>query len=411
MKILVTGAKGFVGRNLVENLKNIRDGKNRTRPALQIEEIYEYDIDSTKEQLDDYCTKADFVFNLAGVNRPKDPEEFRKGNFGFASILLEALKRHGNKCPVMLSSSLQATLAGRFGTSEYGLSKRDGEELFFAYEAETGARVYVYRFPNLAGKWVRPNYNSAVGTFCNNIANDLPITVSDPSVELELLFIDDLIEEMYNALEGHPLRCEYPKTGDVIDGIQYDGLTPRWCEDGRYCGAAITHKVTLGRIVELLRVFHDQPNTLIMPAIPPTSFEYKLYSMYLSYLPKEKVAFDLKMNCDNRGSFTELLKTVDHGQFSVNISKPGITKGQHWHNTKWEFFIVVAGHGLIQERKIGTNEVLEFEVSGEHIQAVHMLPGYTHNIINLSETENLVTVMWANEMFDPDHPDTFFEIV
>jgi len=411
MKIFVTGAKGFVGRNLVENLKNIRDGKNRTRPALQIEEIYEYDIDSTPEQLDDYCAKADFVFNLAGVNRPKDPEEFRKGNFGFASILLDALKRHGNKCPVMLSSSLQATLAGRFGTSEYGLSKRDGEELFFAYEAETGAKVYVYRFPNLAGKWVRPNYNSAVGTFCNNIAHDLPITVNDPSVELELLFIDDLIEEMYNALEGHPLRCEYPKTGDVIDGIQYDGLTPRWCDDGRYCGAAITHKATLGRIVELLHVFHDQPNTLIMPSIPPTSFEYKLYSMYLSYLPKEKVAFDLKMNCDNRGSFTELLKTVDHGQFSVNISKPGITKGQHWHNTKWEFFIVVAGHGLIQERKIGTNEVLEFEVSGEHIQAVHMLPGYTHNIINLSETENLVTVMWANEMFDPDHPDTFFEIV
>ena len=411
MNILVTGAAGFVGKNLVENLKTLQDGRNKTRPKLKIDKIYEYDKSNTLEELDLFCRDCDFVFNLAGVNRPKDPAEFKAGNFGFASTLLNTLKKHGNKCPVMLSSSLQATLAGRFGTSEYGLSKRDGENLFFDYARETGADVYVYRFPNLVGKWVLPNYNSAVGTFCNNIANDLPITVNDPSVELELLFIDDLIDEMYNVMEGHPLRCEYPKAGEVIDGVEYDGLTPRWCDNGRYCGAAVTHKATLGRIVELLHVFHDQPQSLMMPSIPPASFEYKLYSMYLSYLPKEKVAFDLKMNCDDRGSFTELLKTADHGQFSVNISKPGITKGQHWHNTKWEFFIVVAGHGLIQERKIGTDEVLEFEVSGDHIQAVHMLPGYTHNIINLSETENLVTVMWANEVFDPSRPDTFFEKV
>ncbi len=409
MKILVTGAKGFVGRNLVENLKCIRDGKNRTRPSLHIDTIYEYDLNNTLEELDTYCSVCDFVFNLAGVNRPKDPKEFKEGNFGFASTLLDTLKKHNNNCPVMLSSSLQATLAGRFGTSEYGLSKRDGEELFFRYAQETGTTVYVYRFPNLVGKWVRPNYNSAVGTFCNNIANDLPITVNDPSVELEMLFVEDLIEEMYDAMEGHPHRAEYPKAGEVVDGIPYDGLTPRPCEDGRYCYAPITHKATLGRIVELLHTFHDQPQTLVMPAIPDGSFEKKLYSMYLSYLPKDKVAFDLKMNCDARGSFTELLKTTDHGQFSVNISKPGITKGQHWHNSKWEFFIVVAGHGLIQERKIGTDEVIEFEVSGDRIQAVHMLPGYTHNIINLSDTENLVTVMWANEIFDPQHPDTFFE--
>jgi len=411
MNILVTGAAGFVGRNLVENLKCIRDGKNHTRPQLSVEEIYEYDLGNTPEELDRFCSHCDFVFNLAGVNRPKDPREFAEGNFGFASTLLDTLKKHDNKCPVMLSSSLQATLAGRFGASEYGLSKRDGEELFFRYAQETGATVYVYRFPNLVGKWVRPNYNSAVGTFCNNIANDLPITVNDPSVELEMLFIDDLIEEMYDAMEGHPHRAEYPKTGETMDGFTYDGLTPRPCENGRYCYAPVTHKATLGRIVELLYTFHDQPQTLLMPAIPDGSFEKKLYSMYLSYLPREKIAFGLKMNCDARGSFTELLKTADHGQFSVNISKPGVTKGQHWHNSKWEFFIVVAGHGLIQERKIGTDEVLEFEVSGDHIQAVHMLPGYTHNIINLSETENLVTVMWANEIFDPTHPDTFFEIV
>ena len=399
MKILVTGAAGFVGRNLVENLKNIRDGKNRTRPDITIEDIYEYDINNTKDQLEEYCSKADFVFNLAGVNRPKDPAEFKKGNFGFASTLLETLEKYGNTCPVMLSSSIQASLAGRFGTSEYGLSKRDGENLFFEYSQKTGAKVYVYRFPNLAGKWIRPNYNSAVGTFCHNIANDLPITVNDPSVELELLFVEDLIEEMYDALEGHPHRCEY------------DGLNPIETEDGKYCYVPVTHKVTLGYIVECLNLFKEQPQTLVMPSIAPNSFEKKLYSMYLSYLPKEKVAFDLKMNVDDRGSFTELLKTIDHGQFSVNISKPGITKGQHWHNTKWEFFIVVSGHGLIQERKIGTDEVIEFEVSGEKIQAVHMLPGYTHNIINLSDTENLVTLMWANEIFDPAHPDTFFEPV
>lgn len=407
MNILVTGAKGFVGKNLVENLKNIRDGKNRTRPAIKIEKIYEYDIDNTAEELDAFCADAGFVFNLAGVNRPENPEDFQKGNFGFASTLLDTLKKHNNKCPVMLSSSLQATLAGRFGKSEYGLSKKAGENLFFDYEKETGAKVYVYRFPNLVGKWVRPNYNSAVGTFCNNIANDLPIKVNDPSVELEMLFVDDLIEEMLDAMEGHPHRCEYPAVGE--DG--FDGLTPKPDKNGRFCYAPVTHKATLGRIVELLNTFHDQPQTLIMPKIAPGSFEKKLYSMYLSYLPKEKVAFDLKMNCDDRGSFTELLKTTDHGQFSVNISKPGITKGQHWHNSKWEFFIVVSGHGLIQERKIGTDEIIEFEVSGDKIQAVHMLPGYTHNIINLSDTENLVTVMWANEIFDPEHPDTFFEPV
>ena len=411
MNVLVTGAAGFVGRNLVENLKCIRDGKNRTRPAIQIDEIYAYDRDNTLEQLDEWCGKADFVFNLAGVNRPQDPKEFKEGNYGFASTLLDTLKKHKNTCPVMLSSSLQATLAGRFGTSAYGLSKRDGEELFFYYSVETGASVYVYRFPNLVGKWVRPNYNSAVGTFCNNIANDLPITVNDPSVELEMLFIDDLIDEMYDAMEGHPHRAEYPEAGEVVDGVEYDGLTPRPTASGRYCYAPVTHKATLGQIVELLRTFHDQPQNLIMPQIAPGSFEKKLYSMYLSYLPKEKVAFDLKMNCDDRGSFTELLKTIDHGQFSVNISKPGVTKGQHWHNSKWEFFIVVAGHGLVQERKIGTDEVWEFEVSGDKMQAVHMLPGYTHNIINLSDTENLVTVMWANEIFDPKHPDTFFEPV
>jgi UDP-2-acetamido-2,6-beta-L-arabino-hexul-4-ose reductase len=399
MNILVTGAAGFVGRNLVENLKNIRDGKNRTRPEIQIDEIYEYDLSSTPEELDEYCGKADFVFNLAGVNRPKDPKEFKKGNFGFASTLLDTLKKHNNKAPVMLSSSIQATLAGRFGTSEYGLSKKAGEDLFFQYGEETGARVLVYRFPNLVGKWVRPNYNSAVGTFCNNIANDLPITVNDPAVELEMLFIDDLLEEMYDALEGKEHHCEF----DGVETIQK--------EDGRYCCVLVTHKATLGHIVECLHKFHDQPKTLIMPAIPEGSFEKKLYSMYLSYLPKEKVAFDLDMSKDDRGSFTELIKTLDHGQISVNINKPGQTKGQHWHNGKWEMFIVVSGHGLIQERRIGSDEVIEFEVTGEKIQAVQMLPGYTHNIINLSETEDLVTVMWANEIFDPEHPDTYREPV
>lgn len=399
MNILITGAKGFVGKNLTANLANFRDGKNRTRPDLHIDEIFEYDLSNTPEELDDFCRRADFVFNLAGVNRPKDPEEFRKGNFGFASTLLELLEKHGNTCPVMLSSSIQATLAGRFGTSEYGISKKAGEELFFQYQKDTGAKVLVYRFPNLVGKWVRPNYNSAVGTFCNNIANDLPITVNDPSVELEMLFIDDLVEEMLDALEGKEHHCEF------------EGVETRLCPEGRYCAAPVTHKATLGYIVACLNRFHDQPNTLVMPSIPEGSFEKKLYSMYLSYLPKEKAVFDLKMNCDDRGSFTELMRTADHGQFSVNISRPGITKGQHWHNSKWEFFIVVAGRGLIQQRKIGTDEVLNFEVSGEKIQAVHMLPGYTHNIINLSQTENLVTVMWANEPFDPNQPDTFYEPV
>ena len=399
MNILITGAKGFVGRNLCENLKNIRDGKNRTRPGIQIGEIFEYDIDSDPAELAVYCRDCDFVFHLAGVNRPQDPAEFQKGNFGFSSTLLETLKAQGNRCPVMLSSSVQASLSGRFGTSEYGLSKKAGEDLFFAYQEETGAKVLVYRFPNLAGKWIRPNYNSAVATFCHNTARDLPITVNDPSVELELLFIDDLMDEMFDALEGKEHRCEY------------DGVNAVPCETGKYCYAPVTHKATLGRIVELLHVFHDQPQTLVMPEIPAGSFEKKLYSMYLSYLPKEKTIFDLQMKSDARGSFTELLKTEKCGQFSVNISKPGITKGQHWHNSKWEFFIVVSGHALIQERRIGSDEIMEFEVSGEKIQAVHMLPGYTHNIINLSDTENLVTVMWANEQFDPAHPDTFSENV
>ena len=397
MKILVTGAKGFTGKNLVENLKNIRDGKNRTR-NIQIEEIFEFDIDTDKSLLDEYCSQTDFVFNLAGVNRPQDTAEFMEGNFGFASELLDTLKKHNNKCPVMLSSSLQATLIGRYD-SEYGRSKLAGEDLFFAYAEETGAKVYVYRFPNLFGKWCRPNYNSAVATFCNNIANDLPIQVNDRSTELELLYIDDLVEEMLDALENKAHTCNY------------DGLNVIPDESGKFCYVPTTHKVTLGEIVDLLESFKAQPDTLVMPEIPHNSFAKKLYSTYLSYLPEEKTIFDLKMNCDDRGSFTELMKTANCGQFSVNISKPGITKGQHWHNTKWEFFIVVSGHGLIQERKIGIDEVIEFEVSGDKIQAIHMLPGYTHNIINLSDTENLVTVMWANEQFDPQHPDTFFEVV
>ena len=411
MNVLVTGAAGFVGKNLVENLKNIRDGKNRTRPAIHIDAIFEYGRNNTQEDLDRFCADCDFVFHLAGVNRPKDPAEFREGNFGLASTLLETLKRHGNTCPVMLSSSLQATLAGRFGKSEYGLSKKAGEELFFDYAAETGATVYVYRFPNLVGKWVRPNYNSAVGTFCHNIANDLPITVNDPSVELEMLFIEDLVEEMYDCMEGHPHKAEYPKTGELVDGIQYDGLTPRPCSEGRYCYAPITHKATLGRIVDLLNSFHDQPNTIMIPDLTPGSFEKKLYSMYISYLPKEKTAFPLKMNVDARGSFTELLHTAAAGQVSINISKPGITKGQHWHNSKLEQFIVVSGHGMIQMRSLLTGEIREFEVSGDQIEAVQMLPGWTHNIINLSDTEDLVTVMWCNEIFDPTHPDTFGEPV
>ena len=398
MNILITGAAGFVGKNLCASLKNIRDGKDRTHPSLAIGEIYEYDIDTDPALLDEYCEKADFVFNLAGVNRPQNPEEFMQGNFGFASTLLDTLKKHGNKCPIMISSSIQATCIGRYD-SDYGRSKKAGEELVFAYGEETGAKVLVYRFPNLFGKWCRPNYNSAVATFCNNIANDLPITVNDPSVQLELLYIDDLVDEMLAALEEREHRCTF------------DGINTVLCDGGKYCAAPITHKVTLGEIVDLLNSFKSQTSTLVMPEIPYNSFAKKLYSTYLSYLPKEKASFPLKMNVDARGSFTELLKTEKCGQFSVNISKPGITKGQHWHNTKWEFFIVVSGHGLIQERKIGSDEVLNFEVSGDKIEAVHMLPGYTHNIINLSETENLVTVMWANEQFDPAKPDTFFEVV
>ena len=395
MNILVTGAKGFVGRNLCKNLKNIRDGKNRTRPALCVENVFEYDLDTDPALLDEYCAKADFVLNLAGVNRPKEQSEFMQGNFGFASTLLDTLKKHGNTCPVMLSSSIQATLIGRYGQSDYGKSKLAGEELFFAYAKETGAPVLVYRFPNLFGKWCRPNYNSAVATFCHNTAHDLPLTVNDPATELELLYIDDLVEEMLDALEGHPHRCDY------------DGLAPVFGQEGRYCAAPVTHKVTLGQIVALLDTFKAQPATLLMPEIPAGSFAKKLYSTYLSYLPGEKAAFALKQNTDARGSFTELLKTENCGQFSVNVSLPGITKGQHWHNTKWELFIVVSGHGLIQQRRVDSDEVLEFEVWGDKPTAVQMLPGYTHNIINLSDSENLVTLMWANEQFDPSHPDTF----
>ena len=398
MNILITGAAGFVGKNLTEALKSIRDGKDKTHPNLAVDELYLYDLGSTAEELDAYCAKADFVFNLAGVNRPQTPEEFMQGNFGFASQLLDTLKRHGNTCPVVLSSSIQATLIGRYD-SDYGRSKKAGEDLFFRYGEETGAKVLVYRFPNLFGKWCRPNYNSAVATFCNNIANDLPITVNDPAVQLELLYIDDLIDEMLAALEGREHRCEF------------DGIQTVLTENGAFCAAPVTHKVTLGEIVALLEAFRDQPQTLTVPEIPKGSFAKKLYSTYLSYLPKDKVAFPLKMNVDARGSFTELLRSEKCGQVSINISKPGITKGQHWHHTKWEFFIVVSGKGLIQLRKIGTDEVLNFEVSGDKIEAVHMLPGYTHNIINLSDTDDLVTVMWANECFDPNKPDTFFEVV
>ena len=423
MKILVTGAKGFVGKNLCAALKNIKDGKDRRFPDLAIEEIYEYDIDTDPALLDTYCKDAGFVFNLAGVNRPQNQEEFMQGNFGFASTLLDTLKKHGNKCPVMLSSSQQASLTGRFGNSEYGRSKKAGEDLFLEYGKETGADVHVYRFPNLFGKWCRPNYNSAVATFCNAFANDLPYTVNDPSVELELLYIDDLVDEMIAILQGKGHKCEFngldvvPAPADYADGTDNADLRNQnesaksACTEYRYRYCPITHKVTLGEIVELLKSFAEQPKTLMIPEIPANSFAKKLYSTYLSYLPKEKVAFPLKMNVDDRGSFTELIHTLNAGQVSINISKPGITKGQHWHNTKWEFFIVVAGHGLIQERKLGTDEVMEFEVSGDNIQCIHMLPGYTHNIINLSETENLVTVMYCNEIFDPQKPDTFFEKV
>lgn len=404
MKILVTGAKGFVGKNLCAQLNNIKYGKDNTHPGLTVEAVYEYDIDNTIDELDGFCRDCDFVFNLAGVNRPQNQKEFMQGNFGFASTLLDTLKKHGNRCPVMLSSSQQASLTGRFGNSEYGRSKKAGEELFLDYCKETGAPVKIYRFPNLFGKWCRPNYNSAVATFCNAVANNLPYTVNDSSVELELLYIDDLVDEMLACLEGREHHCEF-------DGLEVVGVTQNSlnAQDlGRYCCCPITHKVTLGHIVELLKQFAEQSKTLMIPEIPDGSFAKKLYSTYLSYLPKEKVAFPLKMNVDARGSFTELVHTLNCGQVSINISKPGITKGQHWHNTKWEFFIVVAGHGLIQERKIDSDEVLEFEVSGDTIQCVHMLPGYTHNIINLSKTENLVTVMYCNEIFNPEKPDTFF---
>ena len=398
MKILVTGAKGFVGRNLCAQLNNIKNGKAKNY-GVTVTEVYEYDLDSTPEQLDAWCKDADFVFNLAGVNRPQNQEEFMAGNFGFASTLLDTLKKHGNTSPVMLSSSQQASLTGRFGNSEYGRSKKAGEDLFFNYSKEAGAKVLVYRFPNLFGKWCRPNYNSAVATFCNAFANDLPYTVNDPSVELELLYIDDLVDEMIACLKGEEHHCEF-------EGLE---VLPK--VDGLYCYVPTTHKITLGEIVELLKSYAAQPQTLMIPEIPANSFAKKLYSTYLSYLPKEKVAFHLKMNVDDRGSFTELVHTLNCGQVSINISKPGITKGQHWHNTKWEFFIVVSGHGLIQERKLGTDEIIEFEVSGDNIQCIHMLPGYTHNIINLSETENLVTVMYCNEIFDPNKPDTYFEPV
>ena len=399
MKVFVTGAKGFVGRNLCAQLNNIKEGKARCYGDLIIDDVFEYDVDSTKEELERYCQKADFVFNLAGVNRPKNTEEFMEGNFGFASTLLDTLKKHNNNCPVMLSSSIQATLAGRFGTSEYGKSKKAGEELFFDYGKETGAKVLVYRFPNLYGKWCRPNYNSAVATFCNNIANELPITVNDPSVELELLYIDDLVEEMIDALKGNEHHCEFNGVETVIQA------------DGRYCTAPVTHKATLGEIEDLLHRFHDMPQTLLIPEIPADSFAKRLYSTYLSYLPMDKAIYDLKMNVDARGSFTELVHTLNCGQVSINISKPSITKGQHWHHTKWEQFIVVSGHGLIQQRKEGTDEVLNFEVSRDKIQSVIMLPGYTHNIINLSDTQDLVTVMYCNEIFDANRPDTYFDPV
>jgi UDP-2-acetamido-2,6-beta-L-arabino-hexul-4-ose reductase len=435
MKILVTGAKGFVGKNLCASLKNIQEGKDRRFPDLKIDAVYEYDIDSKPDELDAYCQDCDFVFNLAGVNRPKEQSEFMQGNFGFASTLLDTLKKHGNRCPVMLSSSQQASLTGRFGNSEYGRSKKAGEDLFLDYERDflstdrsyladnkdtcntrdmrssLRLRVLIYRFPNLFGKWCRPNYNSAVATFCNNIANDLPITVNDPSVELELLYIDDLVDEMIAALQGKEHRCEFDGL-TVLPTPSHSGLdqeSPKTI--GRYCYVPTTHKATLGEIVDLIKQFAAQPQTLMIPEIPEGSFAKKLYSTYLSYLPKEKVAYPLKMNVDDRGSFTELVHLANCGQVSINISKPGITKGQHWHHTKWELFIVVKGHGLIQERKEGTDEVIEFEVSGDNIQVVHMLPGYTHNIINLSDTEDLVTVMYCNEVFNPNKPDTYFDQV
>lgn len=405
MNILVTGSAGFAGKNIVENLKNFRDGKNRTRPNLTINEIYEYDKENTLDELDEFCSKADFVINLAGVNRPKNPAEFKAGNFGFASQLLDTLRRHNNLAPVVLSSSVQATLAGRFGDSEYGRSKRDGEELFFRYAEDTGAAVYVYRFPNLVGKWVRPNYNSAVGTFCYNIANDLPTRVDSRDTELELLFIDDLMDELWDAMEGREHRCEYPGTGEVVDSVEYDGLTPRECENGHYCFAPVTHRATLGQIVDLLNKFHDEGT--FVPDLTPGSFEKKLYSMYISYLPPSKTIFAHKMNIDERGNFTELIHTASAGQVSVNVCKPGITRGMHWHNHKLERFIVVSGKARIRERRIDSDEVEEYIVTGEKFQSVVQKPGFTHEITNVGDTD-LVTVMWANEVFDEKYPDTFF---
>ncbi len=405
MNILVTGAKGFIGRNLVENLRNVRDNKNCTHPSLRIDDIYEFDKDSNEQDLDTYCKQADFVFHLAGVNRPKETFEFMEGNYAFSCDLLDALKRSGNKAPAMLASSIQASLTGRYAESEYGQSKLAGEESFFAYAKKTNAKVLVYRFPNVFGKWAKPNYNSAVATFCHAVANDLPFTVNDRNTELELLYIDDLVEAMLDALEGQEEHCEYPKDQE------HDGMTPICNAHGKFCFVPVTHKVTLGEIVDLLESFKAQPQTLLLPEIPPYSFAKKLYSTYLSYLPKDKIAFPLAKHMDVRGSFTELLKTKSSGQFSINVSLPGITKGEHWHNSKWELFIVVSGHGLIRQRKIGTDEILEFEVTGEKMEVVHMLPGYTHSIVNLSGTENLITFMWANENFDPEHPDTFSETV
>ena len=398
MNVLITGANGFVGKNLTEALKNVRDGKDRTRVGINIEEIYCYDVNSTYEELELACKKCDFVFNLAGVNRPQNADEFMKGNCEFVSLLINTLQKHNNRCPIMMSSSIQATCVGRYD-NDYGRSKKNGEDTIFNYGQKFGVRVLVYRFPNLFGKWCRPNYNSVVATFCHNIANDLPIQVNDPTTELELLYIDDLIDEMFLALKGEEHRCEFA------------GIESVMCENGAFCSVPVTHRVKLGQIADLLKEFSSQPRTLVMPELPEKSFKKKLYSTYLSYLPMDKARFSLKMNIDHRGSFTELLKTEKCGQFSVNISKPGITKGEHWHNTKWEFFIVVSGHGLIQQRKVGSDEILNFEVSGESIEAIHMLPGYTHNIKNLSESEDLVTLMWANEQFDPDAPDTYYEKV
>lgn len=411
MNILVTGAKGFLGKNLVESLKTILDGKNPTRPNLRIHEIYEYDQENTLEDLDKFCSDCDFIVHTAGVNRPKEPVEFMEGNFGFTSVLLDKLKAKGNKVPILITSSIQAALCGRFENSQYGRSKLAGEELMFSYSEETGAPVYVYRLPNLVGKWGRDSYNSACITFCHHIARDMPVTVHDPLVELELLFADDLCEEIYDCMEGHPHYADFPGAGEVVNGIEYDGVTPRFMEDGRYCAAPVTYKATVGEIVGLLYKFHDQRQNIMMPDLTPGSFEKKLYAMYLSYLPKEKAIFDLHMNRDHRGSFTELMRTANAGQVSVNISKPGITKGEHWHLSKHEQFIVVKGHGLIQMRRIGTDEVWDFEVNGDRLQSVFCIPGYAHNIINLSDTEDLVTVMIASEIFDPAHPDTYGEKV